>query len=620
MTQLLLTENNNLALYVEDENKFNQLMKSAKFKIRLRRYVDKIAENNVFFKSSITIHDIKKVKSAIVAIFPETVIDEKIEVYIEDRNYFIQSRYRLGNDIKKKELKFSEPFEEFSTLVNRQMIRPLTEVQMWNAFYMYVMRNVSNFSVPGSGKTATVLGTFAYLKEKTDINKIVMIGPKNSFGSWIYEYRFCFGLDLENYYFNLHDKAYNTPRKRQFALRFDSGSKELTLLNYESLQSLQEVLTEIIDDKVLLVFDEVHKIKNPAGQRATVALEVSKGAGAIIALTGTPIPNSYQDIYNVLNILYREDYRDFFGFSTRELKNAGPNEISNINEKIRPFFCRISKEDLQVPEVNEDKVMDIQASKPEEVIFKILFQAYKNNMFALLVRILQLESNPQLLLKKINQDDFKAIIDDESDFSEDVMIQDYREDIVHYISQIKRTTKTQKTIELIKQLTAENKKVIVWCVFIASIRLLEAICSQLGIKVKCIYGGVPLEERQQLIDEFRKGEIDVLITNPHTLAESVSLHMVCHDAIYYEYSFNLVHLLQSKDRIHRLGLPKDQYTQYYFMKNNYVYNEEHVSIDGRIYDRLKEKENTMLDAINNDVLEHVTSYEEDLELIFENLQ
>ena len=72
-----------------------------------------------------------------------------------------------------------------------------------------------------------------------------------------------------------------------------------------------------------------------------------------------------------------------------------------------------------------------------------------------------------------------------------------------------------------------------------------------------------------IINKFRNKELDVLITNPHTLAESISLHSVCHNAIYYEYSYNLVHLLQSKDRIHRLGLAEDQYTQYYFMQKEF---------------------------------------------------
>lgn len=106
----------------------------------------------------------------------------------------------------------------------------------------------------------------------------------------------------------------------------------------------------------------------------------------------------------------------------------------------------------------------------------------------------------------------------------------------------------------------------------------------------------------------------------HTLAESVSLHNKCHDAIYFEYSYNLVHLLQSKDRIHRLGLPDGQYTQYYFLEEQYVTNDgEPFSLDEKIYDRLREKEQIMLDAIENNVLEKGSTTQEDLDIIFKDI-
>jgi len=112
-----------------------------------------------------------------------------------------------------------------------------------------------------------------------------------------------------------------------------------------------------------------------------------------------------------------------------------------------------------------------------------------------------------------------------------------------------------------------------------------------------------------------------LITNPHTLAESVSLHKSCHDAIYFEYSYNLVHLLQSKDRIHRLGLPDDQYTQYYYLQQQFITDmDEPFSLDARILTRLYEKEQIMLNAIEADCLESVTTVQEDLELIFSGLK
>lgn len=149
-----------------------------------------------------------------------------------------------------------------------------------------------------------------------------------------------------------------------------------------------------------------------------------------------------------------------------------------------------------------------------------------------------------------------------------------------------------------------------------SIKRIREFLENDGIRAEYIMGEVELDQRQVLINDFRDGKFDVLITNPHTLAESVSLHSVCHDAIYFKYSYNLVHLLQSKDRIHRLGLSEGQYTQYYFMENQYLGENGIRSIDHKVYARLKEKEQTMLDAIDNHELEPIYTSEEDLNLIF----
>ena len=92
---------------------------------------------------------------------------------------------------------------------------------------------------------------------------------------------------------------------------------------------------------------------------------------------------------------------------------------------------------------------------------------------------------------------------------------------------------------------------------------------------------------------------------------------MCHDAIYYEYSFNLVHLLQSKDRIHRLGLPEGQYTQYFFLQDVYDNYNDGYSLDENIYDRLKEKEQTMLKAIADQQLEVMPTTDDELDAIFE---
>ena len=164
-----------------------------------------------------------------------------------------------------------------------------------------------------------------------------------------------------------------------------------------------------------------------------------------------------------------------------------------------------------------------------------------------------------------------------------------------------------------------GKPAIIWCIFVDSIQRLAKALEKQGVATRCIYGEVSLEEHQTILNDFRARKIQVLLTNPHTLAESVSLHSVCHDAIYFEYSYNLVHLLQSKDRIHRLGLPDDQYTQYYYQQVFYDTEAGKWSLDAAVYDRLREKERIMLEAIENRKLEILPTSNEDLDIIFSKL-
>jgi hypothetical protein len=49
------------------------------------------------------------------------------------------------------------------------------------------------------------------------------------------------------------------------------------------------------------------------------------------------------------------------------------------------------------------------------------------------------------------------------------------------------------------------------------------------------------------------------------MSEGISLHHVCHDAIYLERTFNAGQYLQSIDRIHRLGLAPGTETRITFL-------------------------------------------------------
>lgn len=626
--------NDNLTLQFENDNlvlvsssMISNLKRNRVYKLQLKRYVsrDKTEENKLFFKKEIGYIKYKKIIEIIEKYSSKNNIDfhvsKEVEEYIQKREIYINERSRVGLGIKSQTEEILEKYNSYRGVIDSQMVRKLREKQAWDSFFMFAMRKSANFSVPGSGKTSSVYGVFSFLSYKGLVDKIVMIGPRSSFISWKDEFYNCFGNKRKLELFNIQD--YSNSRDKKNALLYKAvHKKNLLLFNYESLDSILEEVKNIIDDKTLLVFDEVHKVKNPNGKRAKNALKISYNARYTIALTGTPLPNSYLDIKNLLHILYHEEYNDFFGFGDAQLRIPSEYDIEIINKKIKPFFCRTTKKQLEVPEVNPDIILPCKLSDKENKIFNILLLKYAKNKLALIIRLLQLESNPKMLLKAIseNQEDFSAILDTTSD-PEDIDYVDYSQDIKDLINSLGKTEKFNSCIQQVKQLNSEGKSVIIWCIFVDSIRQLASQLEKEGISAGVIFGSTSEEERKNILNKFKEKEIDVLITNPHTLAESVSLHSVCHDAIYYEYSYNLVHLLQSKDRIHRLGLKEGQYTQYYFLQSIFVTRDGfEYSLDQKIYQRLLEKEKIMLDAIDEDILESLGSIEDDIEVIFKDLK
>lgn len=567
---------------------------------KLQRYYATIYP---FFKSDLTYVDMQRVIAALEKYANKNnfrfIVGKNLLDYIDKYTYWIEERSEYGTLIKNRDIRVITDYKKFEAIVSEELQRPLREQQMWSAFYMHQMKKTANFSVPGSGKTSMIYGVFAYLNSPSinKVDKIVMIGPKNSFQSWKLEFIENFGTEKQLKVLDVHAEE-----SADIQIRLNGSSKNLILVNYESLQRYEGPLLDIIDEKTILVFDEIHKIKGITSKRASFAKSISKKPIYKFALTGTPIPNSYQDIYNFLNILYMEEYKMFFNFQPNELKNPDSNMAGKINQKIYPFFWRTTKKQLAVPEPNKDKIIKCSMTIEEQEIINLLYKKYGHSPFYLYIRLIQASTNPELLLKTI---DIQELFGEEStddwygNFTNENIT--FSQEEVNTIRQVRKTTKYIEALQLTEKLQLESKQVIIWCMFVNTIDSVYTDLLSKGVNAVIIYGSTPQHERDVIIEKFKRKEIDVLITNPHTLAESVSLHKNCHDAIYLEYSFNLTHMLQSRDRIHRLGLPDGQYTQYYYFMLESD-NELRNSIDEKIYLRLKEKEQLMLDAIEGELL------------------
>lgn len=585
-------------------------------------------------KKSTTYKDIERIisvtKERSARKYIDVIVSRAVLEYLQQYKYSIE-KYKILGDLYKGDLvdfpsdkKFF--YKEFSEIVQSEVSRPLYEIHLRSAFFMYEMARAANFSVPGAGKTAMVLGVFAYLNREDapkneKIDRLLVVSPLNAFDSWIREFKEVFGdkkiLRLINS---------QTSQDFRYDLSINWGVSNLVLVNYESLPKYSNKLNQSMDINTMLVFDEVHRVKNPEGTRAEKALILSKKSKFKYVLTGTPIPNNYKDIYNFLHILYGNEYNSYFGWDLGFLNNPKVRQIRDINSKLYPFFWRTNKKDLNVPFAEDDYIEVVEASSEQLALAELIYENEESSL-AKLIRLIQASTNPALVNRKINYNELMSYDDDgdihiitEKEFNS-LLYKNRKKNSENLYSDLDlenmRSPKFDKGIELVGKLVKEGKKVLVWGIFVDTLYKITNTLREIGVKVNLVYGGTNKLERTMLIDEFRDGDVQVLVSNPQTLGESISLHQTVHDAVYFEYNFNLTFMLQSRDRIHRLGLKEDQYTRYYYLQTASEYLDSYRPgyIDEKIYDSLKYKERLMYKAIDDKTLSIEYSENEILDAI-----
>jgi hypothetical protein len=167
------------------------------------------------------------------------------------------------------------------------------------------------------------------------------------------------------------------------------------------------------------------------------------------------------------------------------------------------------------------------------------------------MRLLQLSSNPILALQGMTRD-----------------IVGLNSGIIDQVFSEGPSMKMRAVESQVRSLAAQCKKTLVWTIFTDTLQELERMLADLNPVT--LYGEVPSGDvadrntREGRIHRFHQDpSCSVMIANPAAAGEGISLHTVCHDAIYLDRSYVSTHYLQSIDRIHRLGLPPDAETNIY---------------------------------------------------------
>lgn len=539
---------------------------------------------------------------------PEVQASNKFNQFVQQRQYYIKEQSQAGLTIKDGDPRWQHEFDNFKAVVSQEITRPLKPEQEKASFFMTIMKRAANFSVPGAGKTAMMYGTFAYLSSPrvNEVDKLLVVSPLNAFAAWRTEFEAVFGPKRKLHYLNMRDKKYNN---NVGAIKHDWVQADVITINYESLQSKLNIINDLLDSKTMLVFDEVHRVKGVGGQRAKAALSLSQTPHYRYVLTGTPIPNGFRDIYNFLHLMYPDEYSSFFAWNLTTLNNIDPEDV---NKKLSPFFWRTNKKDLHVPKPDPDIIKEVEPSKNQQMLSQAIYET-ENGTLATFIRLLQASTNPELLATNINYKELGLVDADSGVWDKQASTVEKEnassgDAYKKYDLAKVESPKFEMGIDLIDKLVSQGKKVLVWGMFVGTMQKITDTLNDMGIKTTLVYGATPKQDREGMINNFRTGDAQVLVSNPNTLGESISLHQTVHDAVYFEYNFNLTFMLQSRDRINRLGLPANQYTRYYYLMTKG--DVAHMGfIDSTVYKKLKDKEKVMIDAIDGQLL--VPEYTDD---------
>jgi len=531
--------------------------------------------------------------------------EQLLEIKRKSDDAFIEL-LRKGLECKKGNLERNR--KRITNLLSPGFVRELKDFQLDAVNHLLIVNNGANFSVPGSGKTSIALAYYHILLSTAKIDALLVIGPASCFEPWEHEYYECFKAKPNSI------RIAGLSKIRRNELYLLAERYDLLLTTYHSAtRDIDQIIESLKRRPYLVILDEAHYIKRPQGGKiAETVLTLAKYADYRVILTGTPMPNSLEDLWSQFAFLWNE--RSPLGsvesyLQEIRIKNHDTS-IEKVRNKIVPLFWRVTKRQLNLPRITfrivKCNLSPLQSRIYEGVAIQFLSQlkeepkdreALREWRRARAIRLLQVASNPTLLHQQCAEFLLPPIQLGNLSLKHGI----------EYYSKYEVPSKFIAVEQIVTRLCEHGSKVIIWTSFVHNLTMLGNMLQNYAPVL--IHGSVPFassddEEltREKLITRFKiNDDCKLLIANPAACAESISLHDICHHAIYLDRTFNCAHYMQSLDRIHRIGLNSNQGTYYYL-----VIAEN--SIDKIVDDRLKQKMLNMEHILEDDLPGLVPGY------------
>lgn len=471
-------------------------------------------------------------------------------------------------------------------LLGANWIANLTDFQHRDIARLISLNHGANFSVPGAGKTRVALAIYAAMRQRGEAYRILVVCPKSAYESWHFESKACF----------------REPLQAQVLEQSPTPGTELLIVNYERLDKALAILAGWLEAApAMIVLDEAHRMKlGSNGTYGSACLALGPLCRRRLILTGTPAPNGAKDLENLLGFVWP-------GHGKRAVANAvAGGDLAHASSVLRPLFTRTTKLELGLPPY-ETKIRYVELPPLHREIYDALVgrfsaraEASRDNFDALgkaMLRLLMAATSPALLAEGTTRYEPLAYQVPPLEIPHEESLYTLLRNLPSY----ELSPKYKETLSIVAGNAALGRKTLVWTTFVRSLATLEQLLG--SYNPATVHGGTT--DRDEQLRRFRENpDCHVLLSNPATLGEGISLHEVCHDAIYVDRDFTAGRFLQSLDRIHRLGLAPETETRVTVLATT-------GTIDEIVAQRLEQKLEFMGRILDDPAIQQLADLEEE---------
>ncbi len=310
---------------------------------------------------------------------------------------------------------------------------------------------------------------------------------------------------------------------------------DVVITSYTLLQKDIETYSQIPLSYAIL--DEAQHIKN-RGTRNAKSVKMIQAAHRLI-LTGTPIENSLDELWSLMDFLMPSFLSTYDRFVEKYIRVAGAQHSANIEylkKKVSPFILRRMKSDVlkDLPPVSEIvyhcQLSNVQmelyksyAASARDELVKLVerdgFDKVQIHVLATLTRLKQICCHPAIFAKE------KAESGDSS--------------------------KYDMLLELLQVLVESKHKTVIFSQYTRMLQIMREDFEQRGIQFSYLDGTT--KNRLEIVKEFNENEkIPVFLVS--LKAGGTGLNLVGADTvIHYDMWWNPAVENQATDRVHRIG-------------------------------------------------------------------